>query len=761
MLAAAVAAVVVTRLQTPIYESAATVRIEEEQPPLGLLSRIGPSGLAGLAGLAGASDVQTDIMILRSRQIAEAIVDSLALRVRLQDQDIDRPRAELLQVVRSPPSADAAAYTLTRQQGGRYQVKRERGEGAPGDAFQVRPGRPFRLGGLTLAVIPQPPQQLPAEMRIEIVAYRSAVAAVQKKLRVERLDPTAQLVRIGYTDPDPRVAAAVPNVATHRFVRLKNTLEGAESNVTLGFLREQVAQYGEALREAEGELQRYREQARVISPEDQASEEVRRFAELRAERESLEEERSSLAALLNRLERTPTGANGESSYRQLASFPLFLSNGTVQDVLRTLTELETERSKLLTLRTPQNQDVQVLTQRIRQLEQELRQLARNYVLNLDNKIAAVEESLARSDAQLTTIPASQIGFLRRSREQKLLEEVYGLLQTRLKEEEIKASSEIGNITVIDPALVPEAPATPRPLLNLAVALLLGGITGVGAAFLRHKTDHKVRTREDVIAATSGAPVLGVIPRYGPISSSSSNGRRRASLVARHPMGNEQLLVTRLAPDSSASEAYRMLRTRLAVGASHELPRVLMVTSALSGDGKSSSASNLAVTLAQDGIRTALVDADLRAGSLHELFGMSRDPGLSDVLLGRIELDDALREIAWEETELPLRFLPAGRVVSNPAELLGSPGARTLIARLRKDFDTTILDAPPLVPVADASILGSLADSTLVVARTGNTDRRALEDAAAQLRELSIPISGIVLRDADAAAERYKMGRYGL
>jgi capsular exopolysaccharide synthesis family protein len=192
----------------------------------------------------------------------------------------------------------------------------------------------------------------------------------------------------------------------------------------------------------------------------------------------------------------------------------------------------------------------------------------------------------------------------------------------------------------------------------------------------------------------------------------------------------------------------MLRTSVTFANLGQKAQVIVVTSAMPGDGKSTSSANLAMTLAQQGVRTLLVDADLRKGVLHEILGVPREPGLAQLLIGSIPVDEVVIDVPSGKGTEVLHFLPGGAYPPNPAELLGSDLMRDLIAQLRVGYEMVIIDAPPLNLVTDASVLGTVADATILVARAGVTEKRALSHAASQLGHLHARISGVVLNDLD-------------
>jgi tyrosine-protein kinase Etk/Wzc len=371
--------------------------------------------------------------------------------------------------------------------------------------------------------------------------------------------------------------------------------------------------------------------------------------------------------------------------------------------------------------------------------------------SLDNQIASADATLARFGQQLASIPSREIEVARLAREQKLLGDVAVMLQTRLKEAEIQNALDAGNVQVVDTALRPSIPIAPNPIRNMILALFVGLVLGVGTALGKEALDTKVRSDEDVRFATGGMPLLATIPRIR-TGTAVTNGRRTLPATASSAL--QDRLVTSLEPHSPASEAYRMLRTSVSFAGMGSDARVMVVTSAMPGDGKSTCSSNLAITLAQQGIRTILVDSDLRKGLLHQVFGLSQEPGLSHLLVGATSLESAVRQVTVGNVGVPLDVLPSGIFPPNPSELLASARMRDLLGALRDEYEMVIIDAPPLNLVTDAAVLSSMSDGTLLVTRSGVTDKRALSHAAAQLRRVNPAISGVVLNALDITRPSY-------
>lgn len=292
------------------------------------------------------------------------------------------------------------------------------------------------------------------------------------------------------------------------------------------------------------------------------------------------------------------------------------------------------------------------------------------------------------------------------------------------------------LTVVQEAELPKVPTSPKKTLSVALGILLGLALGVGTALVRAALDTRVRSERDLEAITD-APVLGGI--------------------VFDPKAKERPLIVHEDSHSPRAENFRTLRTNLQFLDAGRRERAFVVTSPMAGEGKSTTCTNLAIALAQAGAKVLLVGADLRKPKMANYMAIEGGVGLTDVLIGRVELADAVQR--WGRTELYL--LPAGQIPPNPSELLGSALMADLIAKLHKQYDVVLYDAPPLLPVTDAAVLARLVGGALLIVAAGKTHGPQVESALATLENVGAPISGLVLtmlptRGPDA----YGYGRYG-
>ena len=736
------ATVAYTLYQVPVYESVTSIRIDEDRSELPVLDV--------LQNLSSGSEVETEMEVLRSRTLAEEVVDSLGLQVQVASPR-GVARSVLIEGLFVERWAPEGVYVLERQEDGSFRVSHQEDGN---DLGTVSTDEGAALPGATFTVTERASEH--DEIVVVVLPFDRAVLRLQNQLGVARPNREASIVNVRYESADTQLVRHVPNTLASRFIAQGQAIRKTEATSTVAFLEEQIDTLSRQLATAEEVLTTFREEEQVVSIAAEAESQVTQLSRLQAERNTIEAERAALQQLVNEIEQEAQVADpgAPSPYTKLISFPSLLRNQAISELLRNLNTANAERSELLRRRTMQDPDVQSLTQRINDVETQLRETALTYLRGLNEQVNAYDETLADFGIELERIPAREVQLARLQRQTNVLEEVYTVLQNRLQEARILEAVEDPTVRVVDPAVLPAEPIRPRRLLNLLLGLVLGGMLGVGIAFTREYLDDTVHTRED-IQQSAGAPVLGMIPR---IREAQVNGRRPSG----HEGGLAERLVAGRDPRNPVSEAYRSLRTNLTFSNPDDPPRTLVFTSPLPQDGKSTSAANLSITLAQQGTRTLLIDADLRRGILHNVFGVHREPGLTDVLTGKAGLDDAIQEVDLGESGT-LYFLPSGPYPPNPAEILGSQTMEDLIATLEEEFELVILDSAPLTVVTDAAVLGTKADGVVLVARANKTEKGALAYAREQLANVRAPILGAVLNDVDFRRDaRYysSYGKYG-
>jgi capsular exopolysaccharide synthesis family protein len=333
--------------------------------------------------------------------------------------------------------------------------------------------------------------------------------------------------------------------------------------------------------------------------------------------------------------------------------------------------------------------------------------------------------------------------------------LYGSVRQRIQETSVAAELRSSNVFVIDAAAPPLDPSSPRVGRNLAFAVLLGLMGGIGLALLAEYLDNRLTGPQEVERYLRLAS-LGLVPDFAPPEAGWSRqlGARvkngRALLGAPAPSRSNAVAV--IAGDRSpvaVTEAYRSIRTSILLSQAGEPPRTILFTSSAESEGKTTTALHMALMFARLGQPVLVIDADLRRPSCHRLLGVHNTTGLTEVLAGH---EGKLRRLELQKTEL--FFLGAGSVPPNPTELLGSARMREVLGRLRERFAYVLIDAPPLAPVSDSVVLSTLVDGVVLVVDQKRTPRQTVRDARARLSYARAKVLGVVLNRCDAEAGSY-------
>jgi capsular exopolysaccharide synthesis family protein len=356
---------------------------------------------------------------------------------------------------------------------------------------------------------------------------------------------------------------------------------------------------------------------------------------------------------------------------------------------------------------------------------------------IETQINDVRDQITETNAQLNAASTGSTEARDANAKLDSLDSQMGLL-TAKQLETFGINTDPGD--VVSPAIPPTAPSSPNHELDLALGLFLGLFAGVGLAFLKHRTDNRLRERQQLEVAL-GAPVLSMIPRV-------EGWRNR----------DEAKLITVTDPLSPAAEAYRVLRPVLLAAAAKRGVKVVMVLSPMAGEGKSTTAANLAVVLAQSGRSVALITADLRRPRSHEFFEVASEPGLSEFLGGTAALADVERRVS-AQVGGDLVIYPAGRLRAHPAELLQSRQMQRFLEDQRETFDFLILDCPPVLAVSDALPLIPLSDGVLFVADAESTTREQVSLARDRLLQMGANLLGAVINGLSGSSSGYYDDRY--
>jgi tyrosine-protein kinase Etk/Wzc len=577
-----------------------------------------------------------------------------------------------------------------------------------------------------------------AALTLYVVPRENAVDWVLGRMSARPTDGT-DAITVTATTPAPALSVRTVNAAIEEY-QLANAARARELNRRRRtFLEARLQETGDSLVAAQTALASFRSRTGTYGVREQSLAEQSDATAAERERKQLLAEQLLRRGLLAELDRTerPTRT---PAFRTLLASPDVSGNPMVSELYARLSELETKREELLAAgRPPEHAEVQQLQSVLVSVERRLIEAVRSQVGALDVRLEALGTMRAQSSAEVGRLTPTEAEEVRLSERIDAMRAIGTQLRAELQRTRLAEAVEIGQVEIVDRATRALPLGSRRPL-KLGLGLAFGLFLGSAIALLRSQLRAGLRRRIDVEQLLH-VPGLAVIPQLPKVT----KGRRFSGIKARAGIAEA---------NDSAAGAYRVLRTRLLFAPNTGTSiRTVVVTSAWAGEGKTTTAANLAVTLAHQGMRVLLIDCDLRRPRLHSILRMSNEAGLSDVLRGSA----TLAQVAQPSRIERLSLLSSG--VSDPgpigpSELLGSPAMNVLLAAAARQFEIILLDTPPVLLAPDASILAARADCALLVVRAGRTGRALAQDALHELAAVGANVIGAVLNDPDSKAERY-------
>jgi polysaccharide biosynthesis transport protein len=588
------------------------------------------------------------------------------------------------------------------------------------------------------------------------------LASFKANLRVI-LEPNTRVIDIHYRNPNQQLAARIVNAIANTYIeqnfkaRFESTMQASD------WLSRQLVDLQMKVETSQEKLVKYQKDHQILGIDEKQNITTAKLDELNKElttAESVRMQKESVYRLAQAGDTESAAAVAEGAAPSQTSGQ---SSALLEKLQEQKADINIQIAQMSTQFGPAYPKLAQLNNQIQeinaQIESEMKKVAARLrgdyraALERENMLRAALDEQKQQENKLNE-SAIEYSFLKRDFETNRT--LYEGLLERLKEAGITAGLRSNNIRQVDVARPPTAPAEPNVPRNLGFGLMLGLTSGIGLAFLLEGIDNTVRTPEQA-QTISGLPSLGMIPLG---SRNNLEGDTHSLSVASSKEMVE--LITQSRPQSQMSEAYRALRTSLLLTSVGAPPKVLVVTSALPQEGKTTTSINTATVLAQKGTRVLLIDADLRRPSIHKTLGIGPRVGLSNVLTGGATLQEA----TFRSSLLPnLYILPAGTPPPNPAELLASSEMIEILSVLRERFDHIVVDTPPTLSVTDAVVLSPCADAVVLVIRCGQTTKPALRRSREILAQVNARVAGVLLNAVDLNSPDYYyyyeyQGKYG-
>lgn len=542
----------------------------------------------------------------------------------------------------------------------------------------------------------------------------------------------SRLVELRFSSTDPQLAADMANAHAKAYIQQNLEMRFSASKEAGDWLSGQLAEQRKKVEDSEASLQRYKESHDAVAVEDRQNIVVQRLADLNA---------AATKAKTGRIEK-------EAQYNQLKalqgtpavdSFPAVVANEYIQKLKVEIGDLQRQQVQLAEKYGERHPEMVKIRSAIETTQAK-------YDTEVGKVIQSVKAEYEAARAQESSLvgalegqKSEALGLNRKgieysvlSREAESNRQIYEALLQRTKETGISSELKTSNIRVVDTAEVPGWPVLPRRQRDMMMAAVSGSVLALGLVFLFEYLDNRIKSPQE-LRAHLNIPFLGMLPAI------DTSGPTLLHLGVPPAFG----------------EAIRAVRTNVLFSSADEGVRMIVVTSAGPGEGKSMFSSNLSVSLAQAGQRVLHIDADMRRPRVHEIFEVSQEPGLSNLLVGDCKPSEAVRKTPVQN----LAILPAGMIPPNPAELLGSKRCAEYFSTLCEHFDWVVIDSPPVLAVADASVLANTATGVVFVVGADQTSRQTAKAAVEQLQSVGAHMIGAVLNRADIERNPYYYSAY--
>ncbi len=697
---------IATYIMTPVYEASTSILIEE--------SKIGGQALfAELAGLPQSSEIPSQIEIIKSRTIAEEVVRELKYDRRVFDisgkldlrvTNLRIPEKFTGKLIKVKFTDNNGNFTVINTEDNEFLGKGI--AGAPfnndsGLSFDIKEANPYRG----------------ASFKIEKSKFNKTVRALQSNVSVTPVKNT-NIANIKAQDGDPGMSAAIANSIVKHYIQQDISRRSKEATHVIKFVNNQLKPTQKKLEKSLEALAVHKRDSGVIDLKEGTIKLIEKISDLEKGRTALILREQQIKYLYDEVR----GNAADISTLTLS----VLEDPVIQSMINRLPVLESRKKSLLADYTERHPRVVALTAEINELKGKVIPSIRNIINSMRNKKESLSKEIDQIKVRLKELPDEEKRLAGLVLNKEVLSNINVFLFQKLNEATIAQASTMSLVQVIDPAIVPDKPLKPNKKQNILLAIIVGLFGSIGLAFFLEYLDNSIKSPRDV-EERLGIPIFGRIP----FIPAKKNGQRS---------NPDTGLITLESIKSVTAESFRSLRTNLQFAGLEKKGRIFHITSPQSSEGKSTITANLGITLALMGGKTLIIDLDLRKPTVHHIFGINKEPGITNLLTRTTTFQEIVKTTGFEH----LYVIPAGIIPPNPSELLSQENLSAFLDEIREQFDFILIDSPPVLPVTDAQLLGRLADTSFLVIELGKTPFPAAEHSIAQLRNINVNVAGAII-----------------
>jgi len=692
--------------------------------------------------------LQSRIIRLESRPVMEEVVAELGLTLELpSEKGVQITREQVFKYFTTDENVQSGRYSIEFYSNGYFSLYHASNKL---DSLNEKAMRDtLSYNGMTFLL--NPDVKTMKTLNFSINYFDATVNSLRSRLQFRPVGVGSMLV-ILLKGRDPIIISRTVNMIAEIFSEKSRRINKQQNDFVLSYLQQQCDMAQEKLSQFDYQLKSFRNR----HPEglnEETQEVLRELDRLETEIINIELDIDMLQTFLNRLDPThedfDPSISAHNIYRQITNQRSLADNTELGLIKRQLDELDEEKADLLESGRPrENPDVIELNNEISRLEGKVHIIAQKKIEELKDEIEEKKQERLELENTLDDIPDEQLKAIKLERERSASEDIYKMLLKRTREAQINQAVESESVAILEPAVPPSRPRRQDSMKKIAMGLILGLTLGLGTVLLIEELNRSIKTKEDVTNYLK-LDILGIIPQVKFDDKFLEDSEKAKSISSQ--------IVTHDYSPTPVGEAYRSLRTNILFSRKYGFLKTLTLASASPGEGKSFTATNLAIALAQQRSNTLLIDADLRRGVLHNIFKVPKKPGLTNYLTGVSSVKEVLNE-----TYIPnLSLITCGSLIPNPSELLGSSKMKNFIKNLREHFDHIIFDTCPLNAATDAVVLGSFVEGVAIIVRANETNRDSINNKISLFNKVHANVIGVILNctGVELAHEGYSYYRY--